>query len=104
VPVVDGALTSGRPSATGFRVAAMATPHGLYLLPLGASASAQPVVLQGSARLLWERFSAQGARSRAGADAVVRAADEFGDVLADGRRAEIEQLLDELVELGLLAS
>ncbi|MCJ1682419.1 nucleotidyltransferase family protein [Rathayibacter sp. VKM Ac-2928] len=102
--VVDGARTTCGPSATGSRVAAMATPQRLYLLPLGAPAGAQPVVLQGSARLLWERFSAQDARSRAGADAVVRAADDLGDVLADGRRAEIEQLLDELVELGLLTA
>ncbi|MCJ1705376.1 nucleotidyltransferase family protein [Rathayibacter sp. VKM Ac-2926] len=102
--VVDGARTFCGRSVTGSRVAAMATPQGLYLLPLGAPAGAQPVVLQGAARLLWERFSAQDARSRAGADAVVRATDDLGDVLADGRRAEIEQLLDELVELGLLAS
>ena len=101
---VEGAQASGAPSPVRSRVAEMTTAEGLYLLALDAPAGTQPVVLQGWARLLWERFSEREPRTRAEADAALCAADELGDVLVDVSRAEVELLLDALVELGLLAA
>ncbi|QHC59322.1 nucleotidyltransferase family protein [Rathayibacter sp. VKM Ac-2760] len=96
--------TSSRRPSTRPAVATVATPQGLYLLPLGAPAGAQPVVLQASARLLWERFAEGGCRSRAEAAAVVRAADDLDGAGGGCAQVEIDRLLDDLVELGLLTT
>ncbi|QHF23924.1 hypothetical protein GTU73_07820 [Rathayibacter sp. VKM Ac-2804] len=93
---------SSRRPRTRAGVATMATADGLYLLPLGAGGPARPYLLQGAARLLWELFSEQGCCTRAEAAAVVRDADDLEALVAAEAQADLDRLLDELVELGLL--
>ncbi|NQX14718.1 nucleotidyltransferase family protein [Rathayibacter sp. VKM Ac-2857] len=103
-PGAEDRSTSPRRPPARPAVATVAMRQGLYLLPLGAPVGAQPVVLQASARLLWERFAECGCRSRAEAAATVRAAEDLDDAGGGCAQAEIDRLLDDLVELGLLTA